>query len=132
MGIDISGISDYSSFLQNYKVPTIPKVSLEEVREQERAVREAVASIPETSHELTSVSLQERKDAPLEDISITFNRQDDFGYIGKDSDIHSLDVEKAIDDMKKDRVLQQYQYFVGSSRNLYTSESVDGTVIQKF
>ena len=39
MGIDISGISDYSSFLQNYKVPTIPKVSLEEVREQERVVR---------------------------------------------------------------------------------------------
>ncbi len=132
MGIDISGISDYSSFLQNYKVPTIPKVSLEEVREQERVVREAAVPASEPSHELTSVSLLDRKDAPLEDISITFNRQDDFGYIGKDSDIHSLDVEKAIDDMKKDRVLQQYQYFVGSSRNLYATESADGTVIQKF
>ena len=68
----------------------------------------------------------------MEDISITFNRQEDFGYIGKDSDIHSLDMEKAIDDMKKDSILQQYQYFVGNSRNLYTNESADGTVIQKF
>ena len=53
MGIDISGISDYSSFLQNYKVPTIPKVSLEEVREQERVVREAAVPASEPSHDLT-------------------------------------------------------------------------------
>ncbi len=52
--------------------------------------------------------------AALEDISVTFNKQDDFGYIGRDSDIHSLDVEKAISDMRKDQILQQYQYFVGS------------------
>lgn len=62
-----------------------------------------------------SASLQEQKpNAPLEDISITFHKQDDFGYIGRDSDIHSLDVEKAISDMRKDQILQQYQYFVGS------------------
>lgn len=62
-----------------------------------------------------SVSLQEQKpNAPLEDISITFHKQDDFGYIGRDSDIRSLDVEKAISDMRKDQILQQYQYFVGS------------------
>ena len=42
------------------------------------------------------------------------HKQDDFGYIGRDSDIHSLDVEKAISDMRKDQILQQYQYFVGS------------------
>ena len=52
--------------------------------------------------------------AALDDISITFHKQDDFGYIGRDSDIHSLDVEKAISDMRKDQILQQYQYFVGS------------------
>lgn len=31
---------------------------------------------------------------------------------GKDSDLESLDVQKAISDMEKDQVLQQYQYFV--------------------
>ncbi len=31
---------------------------------------------------------------------------------GADSDIKSLDIEKAVDDMKKDSIIQQYQYFV--------------------
>ncbi len=57
---------------------------------------------------------EQKPNAPLEDISITFHKQDDFGYIGRDSDIRSLDVEKAISDMRKDQILQQYQYFVGS------------------
>ena len=64
---------------------------------------------------MEEAQVQEQKsNAPLEDISITFHKQDDFGYIGRDSDIHSLDVEKAISDMRKDQILQQYQYFVGS------------------
>lgn len=33
---------------------------------------------------------------------------------GADSDILSLDMEKAISDMRKDQVLQQYQFFVGT------------------
>lgn len=57
---------------------------------------------------------EQKPNAPLEDISITFHKQDDFGYIGRDSDIRSLDVEKAISDMRKDQILQQCQYFVGS------------------
>ena len=42
-----------------------------------------------------------------------------------------MDVEKAIDDMRKDKVLQQYQYFVGNARNIQT-ESADGVVVRKF
>ncbi len=34
---------------------------------------------------------------------------------GVDADIYKLDVEKAVSDMAKDQILQQYQYFVGSS-----------------
>lgn len=34
---------------------------------------------------------------------------------GSESDIHSLDVEKALSDMHKDQVLQQYQFFVGEN-----------------
>lgn len=33
---------------------------------------------------------------------------------GADSDLANLDMQKAISDMKKDGVLQQYQYFVGT------------------
>ena len=126
----IGSINDYAGILQNYRVPVIREVSLDAVRNQEE--KNTVTAVPaaELSREIPSVSCQERKDAPLEDISITFNKEDDFGYIGRDKDIRSLDVEKAIDDMKKDQILQQYQYFVGSSRNI-VSESEDGTVIQK-
>lgn len=35
---------------------------------------------------------------------------------GADSDIHSLDMERAISDLQKDQVLQQYQFFIGESR----------------
>ena len=126
----IGSINDYAGILQNYRVPVICEVSLDAVRSQEEKNTVTAAPAVELSHEIPSVSYPERKDAPLEDISITFNKEDDFGYIGRDKDIRSLDVEKAIDDMRKDQILQQYQYFVGSSRNI-VSESEDGTVIQK-
>lgn len=126
----IGSINDYAGILQNYRVPVIREVSLDAVRSQGEKNTVTAAPAVELSHEIPSVSYPERKDAPLEDISITFNKEDDFGYIGRDKDIRSLDVEKAIDDMRKDQILQQYQYFVGSSRNI-VSESEDGTVIQK-
>ena len=42
---------------------------------------------------------------------------------GADSDIKSLDVEKAVSDMKKDSVLQRYQYFVQNKQSAAVSES---------
>lgn len=51
------------------------------------------------------------------DISLTFNKEESYGYIGKDKDVASLDMQKAISDMQKDRIIQQYQYFVGNKSN---------------
>lgn len=116
----------------NYSIPSIPRVDLEEVRRQDAlAAAPAVVEspiVPDT-HEEASDSLR-TPNAKLEDISISFNKQDDFGYIGQDSDIRSLDMEQAISDRKKDQVLLQYQYFVGSARN-FLSGSEDGLVIAK-
>ena len=47
---------------------------------------------------------------------------------GRESDLASLDMEKAVSDMQKDQALMQYQYFVGDT-NIANSE--DGIVIQK-
>ena len=58
---------------------------------------------------------------PLEDIPLTLRGQESF---------QARDMEKAVDDMKRDSVLQQYQYFVGSSERLYL-ECPDGKVIRK-
>ena len=126
----VGGVSDYAGILKNYKVPVIPDMRLAELQRQESTVRENAPSTVASRE--NSVEVAGRKDAALEDISITFNRQESFGYIGRDSDVRALDMEKAIDEMEKDRVLQQYQYFVGSSRNLYGAGDADGMVIQKF
>ena len=56
----------------------------------------------------------------------------DFGYIGREKDLGKLDVEKAVADMRKDKMLEQYQFFVESGQNdnvLFGSE--DGIVIRK-
>jgi len=128
----INGINDYSALWQNYnmpqvKVPALLEPRSEEIQTKDQNVTHENLSVP--SIEVSEPSAR-TADAPLEDISVTFNRQDDFGYIGQDRDIHSLDIEKAISDMKKDGVLKQYQYFVGNRGNLI-SESEDGVVIAK-
>lgn len=124
----INGINDYSTFLQNYKVPTIKSVSIEDVQQQ--MLEKTQENTPISHGEASVTGIENRpiaKELDLEDISITFNKQEDFDYLGKDSDVSHLDMDKAISDMQKDRLLQQYQYFVGNNRNIYP----DGVVIAK-
>ncbi len=43
---------------------------------------------------------------------------------GADSDLASLDITKAISDMKKDTVIHQYQFFVKDTKGATTAEGV--------
>lgn len=139
--ISAGSVGEYTGILQNYKVPVIPGAGPEKTQTADFPTQAEKASAAMAGQETLSAVISEQEDmsgkdmsrrnAELGDISLAFNRQEGFGYIGRDSDIYGLDVEKAIDDMKKDQVLQQYQYFVGSSHNLYAVESTDGVVIQK-
>lgn len=127
--MSIGNVTDYSSILQNYKIPVMPQsapIVISDVQ-QEKTADMTAADIRETAF----FERPARRDAKLEDISITFNKQDSFEYVGQDSDIRSLDMERAISDMKKDQVLQQYQYFVGSVRNLL-ADNADGVVFAKY
>ena len=133
----MAGVSfnDYGSLFQNYRIPSIPDVRIGQV---EKPMQQPEA-MPIQTQEKTVITEEEPirkqagKSADLENISLKFNMGDDYGYIGRDSDIEQLDMQKAISDMKKDSVLQQYQYFVGSSQDLLTgSASEDGMVIPKF
>ena len=49
---------------------------------------------------------------------------------GADSSLETLDMERAISDMKKDQLLQQYQFFVGSSRQ--AEEQVTDTILYPY
>ena len=125
--MSIGSVGGQTDMLKNERMPlAVP----EKAQDQAPETREDLPSAAVT-HETSVTVRPERKDTALEDISITFNRQEDFEYIGRDSDIRGLDVKKAIDDMKRDQVLQQYQYFVGSSRGQDETEEADGVVIRK-
>ena len=56
------------------------------------------------------------------DYAKTYDSNASYELKGADSDISTLDVAKAVSDLDKDKVLQQYQHFVGSA---------DGIVMQQ-
>lgn len=134
MGIQIyQGMGSLSNY-SNYKRPEIKQVSEEEVRRQDQEQQQAALqqSTPDYSR-MADFAAQDRrtKAADLENISLTFNKTDSFDYLGSESGLENLDVMKAVSDMRKDEVLQEYQYFVGSSQN-FAFQSEDGVVIPKF
>ena len=107
-------------------------------------VREALAEVkkPEeikaAGESLNSAPVQEKPDAEsdvrrerllgLEDISITFNKNDDFDIIGKTSDITDLDLQKAVSISRKDDILNNYKA-AENALPVYAGE--EGTVIAK-
>lgn len=109
----IGGMQDYSIQAPDYSRQPA-KTVITEVPQQESRVASSNQIDSSPAENIQAAEKKPSANAALEDISITFHKQDDFGYIGRDSDIHSLDVEKAISDMRKDQLLRQYQYFVGS------------------
>lgn len=135
----IGPIFDYSSLFANYKVPEIPSVDLGSIQRPEAvsAKEQAPATQAQSATNDIDLSVEEkpqlRPNANVHDLSLSFNIGEDYSYIGRDSDIEALDMQKAISDMKKDQVLQQYQYFVGSADNLFSDTSnKDGLVFMKF
>ena len=130
MGIRmLTGFDNYSSY---YRTSQIPVVSTEEVKQQDMQKEQLKASAPEEQNSQPLMQPEEdfrTKTADLENISLTFNKEETFDYIGNESGLAGLDMQKAISDMRKDEILQGYQYFVGSANTLFKSE--DGVVIPK-
>lgn len=144
----INGLNSQYDLFQNFnsqnalsKIPTVgqdvPKVGSEQEqpsvqsREEQRPQKEQELGQASTLSPTQESGLGERsKISDLQDISLKFNRDEDVSLIGRDSSLAGLDVEKAISDMKKDSMLEQYQYFVGSGSSIVNDE--DGLVFQKF
>ena len=97
---------------------------------QNPATQEAAASTESVQEmDLRLDSIKPRQNISLEDISLSLKENAPFEMKGRDSDISSLDMEKALSDMQKDQALMQYQYFVGDTNELMNNE--DGIVIAK-
>ena len=117
-------INDSFRYMQDYRINDIPRVDAPksepaQVKENPAAAKPSVSIEPLEDTRPKSVDPNE--------VSLSFNKNDDFGYIGKDKDLSLLDMEQAISMMRQDSILQDYQYFVGSSKDIFNSE--DGRVI---
>lgn len=140
--MQVNGFADYGGLYNNYKVVDIPKVDIEavkkqdEIRQAEKAAEVTKVELPveEVSFINEPIAVDNRsRMADLDNISLTFNANDDYSFLGQDSDIASLDMEQAISDMHKDKILEDYNYFVGSSDNLKeTFGNEDGKVFLKY
>ena len=134
----------YDSFQSSYcygiqKLPTIqPNEAKQAEKQNDATLEQQAAGLGTTGSQENSTSLTKEETNPasrmanLDQVALTFNKEESFEYIGNDSSLDNLDMQKAISVMRKDQVLQGYQYFVGSSRNLIDGhQSEDGMVILK-
>ncbi len=125
MGIYDLGYGGFGAFQNNYRISDIPRVDVNKPVTPVEEVKEAVQS---PKIEIEEINKAPRSTDP-NSVSLEFNKGNDYSYIGSTKDIEKLDVAKAISDMQQDSILQEYNYFVGSGANVFSSE--DGTVIAK-
>ena len=116
--------------LPERRFPLIKQVSVDEVKQQDKQqLQAAQEDISTLQQEYRQQEDTRSRSADLENISLTFCKNDTYDYIGKDASLENLDMMSAISDMQKDKVLEQYQYFV-KPKDVLLSDA-DGTVIQK-
>lgn len=131
----INGLLDYGGLYNNYRPISIPQVDVNTVKSQDEAklAENEAAAMGTPLVENTATVDNRSRIANLEDISLGFNAGEDFSYIGSEADSGLLDMDKLISDMKKDKILEDYQYFVGSSQNVAPQASnEDGMVFLKY
>ena len=121
------GINDYSNILSNYTTPVIPQYRNAQGVDQSTQLQDisSKAVAPDTNVEegnhiepVEAGNTFRVRNINIHDVALKFNANDDFSYIGRDVDIENLDMQKAVSDMKKDGILSQYQFFVGTSVGL--------------
>ena len=125
MGIYDLGYGGFGAFQNNYRINDIPRVDINKPAIPVEEVKEPAQS---PKIEIEEINKAPRSTDP-NSVSLEFNKGNDYSYIGSAKDIENLDVAKAISDMQQDSILQEYNYFVGSGANVFSSE--DGTVIAK-
>ncbi len=114
--MNVSGIRPYSGFyqynsikldeLRNQQVTDVQQSSSLEAadaRDEEERRRQKEQEIAEAAAKQTFDSY---------DFAQRYKPDELFDLKGADSDISSLDIEKAVSDLDKDQILKQYQYFV--------------------
>ena len=121
MGIDSLSIYErYANIYSQYGLDRVGSINVAPEKQEEAKVQE-VNNAPEASENYIEIR---KPNAPIEDISLTSNKLDDFSYLGKDANIELLDIEKAMSDVEKDSIFKKYQFFVGNSPEMTENGAV--------
>ena len=130
----IGGFSDISFLYRPYdayRIPTADTQKSETLGQDITSKQQAVVPEATVAKAEEATVPVERKNTALEDVSLTFLKDDTYDMIGSESDLNKLDMQKARSDMQKDKILQDYNYFVGSSVMQQRNISEDGVVVAK-
>lgn len=109
--MNISGIHPYSGIYDYNSIQTNPigtAQAVEAPAQVNTPAQENAASMPAADSNLS-------QSFGAYDYAQQYQPDATYEMKGADSDITSLDMSRAISDMQKDQVLQQYQFFVGES-----------------
>lgn len=88
-------------------------IKIDELRNQQLAVT-AQENAPKQEENLShNEQLPVEQNFTSYDYAKGYQPDETYELKGADSDITKLDVEKTLSDLAKDKVLEQYQYFVG-------------------
>lgn len=116
--MNVSGIRPTAGFYQ------YNSIKLNELRGQQiSAAHENVqpvdveSPLPTNEESLSNIqeSIAQKQTFDSYDFAQQYRPDEEFDLKGTDSDLTSLDMEKAISNLDKDQVLRQYQYFVGNA-----------------
>ena len=104
--MNISGIRPSEGFY------SYNSIKINELRNQQIAAAQEARSTQKSIDEPTAEEILDARAAQTfssYDYASTYNPDEVYELKGADSDIASLDVKKAISDLDKDKVLEQYQ-----------------------
>ena len=106
--MNISGMRPYAGFYEYNSIKAA------ELRTQQIAAAQTSSADEGLSEETQNWQQPQGQTYTALDYAQEYKPDETYELKGKDSDLAGLDMQKAISDMEKDQVLQQYQYFVST------------------
>ena len=128
--MNVSGVSPSAG------IYTYNSIRLNELRSQQIATSQEARMQQDLEAAELSGALAQEEALQLEQSYTSYDyaqeyRADEIHELkGEDADITKLDVAKAVSDMEKDQILQQYQYFVGDASYAAAKENAAEMVMR--
>jgi len=127
--MNISGIRPSIGFYDTNSIKFRQDIGSMSINETEEEPNVDIASTSVSEEDV--VATRKSQNFGAYDFAKQYKPDEQFELKGSDSDIKSLDVEKAVNNMQKDSIIHRYQYFV-QNKGAQNSESVNDKGIEDF